>query len=203
MSQGAVSQTELSQHRRSGSLLSGAIYLGPLAVAFLCMLLFPKPIAGFVLGGVYGLVLLASVSVGLAITAKSPTLPRLADQSILLRRLTWFARFSLAALLLLWSTYVGSRWESMQANPASAGSLLVEVVIRPVQLGIVVGMVLLAIDLARLGAARRVSLLASLGMRGGPLTLAVAVADPLWNVIGNVTAGLVIAMNIGMLFGGT
>lgn len=97
----------------------------------------------------------------LSVLAGARPLPRLADQSHLLFRLSWLGRYATAAFLLCASTFLGGM--AGTAVPAgSAGNvtdtlmLLVQVVgIYAAQIAIMILLVWLAIDVRRLGVDRR------------------------------------------------
>lgn len=105
---------------------------------------------------------LTLVVAGLTMTvlAGARPLPRLADQSHLLNRLSWLGRYGTAAFLLCVSTFLGGM--AGMAVPAGSAkvthalsSLVGAVGIYAIQSAIVIFLVWLAIDVKRLGVDRR------------------------------------------------
>lgn len=182
-----------SRQRKLAALISGAIYFGPLLLAMILGLLpLPSGIAGIILFGSYALVMAVSALVGIAIARVTPPLPAVADRSILARRLIWFGRFVLAAILVLWATFVNDRWAALQGSAGYAlQAFAIDTVFYPIALGVLVAMVWLAVDLARLGVGGRQQALARVGLKGRLLAISLAVADPLWMVPASVILGLV------------
>lgn len=182
-----------SRQRKLAALLSAGFYFGPLFLAMIVGLFpFPSGSAGTVLFGSFALVMAFSALIGIAIARVTPPLPTVADRSILARRLIWFGRFVLAAILVLWATFVNDRWAALQASGGYAlKTFALETVFYPIALGILVAMVWLAVDLARLGVGGRQQALARLGLKGKLLAISLAVADPLWMVPASVILGLV------------
>lgn len=96
-----------------------------------------------------------------AVLAGARPLPRLADQSLLLNRLSWLGRYGTAALLLCISTYLGGM--AGAAVPAgsthqvadSLSSLVGAVGIYALNVAIMIFLIWLAIDVKRLGVERR------------------------------------------------
>lgn len=182
-----------SRQRKLAALISAAIYFGPLLLAMILGLLpLPSGIAGIILFGSYALVMAVSALVGIAIARVTPPLPAVADRSILARRLIWFGRFVLAAILVLWATFVNDRWAALQGSAGYAlKAFAIDTVFYPIALGVLVAMVWLAVDLARLGVGGRQQALARVGLKGRLLAISLAVADPLWMVPASVILGLV------------
>lgn len=97
----------------------------------------------------------------LAVLAGARPLPRLADQSHLISRLSWLGRYGTAAFLLCVSTYLGGMAGtaapsgSAQQVADSLSSLVGAVGTYALQAAIVIFLIWLAIDVKRLGAERR------------------------------------------------
>lgn len=97
----------------------------------------------------------------IAVVAGARPLPRLADESHLLHRLSWLGRYGTAAFLLCASTFLGGlagtavSVGSAQQVADSLLSLVGDVGLYAVEVALVIFLVWLAVDVRRLGADRR------------------------------------------------
>lgn len=131
----------------------------------------------------WALVALVS-AVAIAVFAGARPLPRLADQSHLLHRLSWLVRYGTGAVLLCLSTFLGGVAGSGAAGGTTGSqldalsSLIREVGVYAFQIALVLLLGWLAIDMWRLNADRRIAgLTRAAAWAVGP-NLARAISNP-------------------------
>lgn len=157
-----MSTVAVAKHPSRVEAISSTL-LGPIPVVSTLYLI---AVVGSLAGQTWAYALFWSLTIlvaglTLAVLAGARPLARLAGQSHLISRLSWLGRYGTAAFLLCVSTYLGGMAGtaapsgSAQQVADSMSSLVGAVGIYALEIAIVIFLILLAIDVKRLGADRR------------------------------------------------